>query len=157
MGIRRRHKKTTQFPNVDKLKDEVKKFGEDLGDEHIQSLRNIYDDITTIDERVDRLADYVTLGTSTSGDYLKIGIIDTSITAGYLGSGAVTTEKIADSACTWDKQDLGSGNISTSYLADSACTASKLNITEGVQFVLENRTSDPASPVAGQMWLRTDL
>ena len=23
--------------------------------------------------------------------------------------------------------------------------------------VIENRTSDPASPVSGQMWLRTDL
>jgi hypothetical protein len=23
--------------------------------------------------------------------------------------------------------------------------------------VIENRTSDPASPVVGQMWLRTDL
>lgn len=26
-----------------------------------------------------------------------------------------------------------------------------------VNFVIENRTSDPASPVTGQMWLRTDL
>ena len=28
---------------------------------------------------------------------------------------------------------------------------------EALQFVLENRTSDPGAPVAGQMWLRTDL
>ena len=26
-----------------------------------------------------------------------------------------------------------------------------------LQFVLENRTSDPGSPVSGQIWLRTDL
>lgn len=26
-----------------------------------------------------------------------------------------------------------------------------------LQFVIENRTSDPGSPVAGQLWLRTDL
>lgn len=26
-----------------------------------------------------------------------------------------------------------------------------------LQFVVENRTSDPGSPVAGQLWLRTDL
>lgn len=28
---------------------------------------------------------------------------------------------------------------------------------EALQFVFENRTSDPGSPVAGQCWLRTDL
>ena len=28
---------------------------------------------------------------------------------------------------------------------------------ETLQFVIENRTSDPGSPVAGQLWLRTDL
>jgi hypothetical protein len=26
-----------------------------------------------------------------------------------------------------------------------------------LQFVIENRTSDPGSPVSGQIWLRTDL
>lgn len=26
-----------------------------------------------------------------------------------------------------------------------------------LQFVIENRTSDPGSPVSGQLWLRTDL
>ena len=28
---------------------------------------------------------------------------------------------------------------------------------QAVQFVIENRTSDPGSPVTGQIWLRTDL
>lgn len=28
---------------------------------------------------------------------------------------------------------------------------------QSLQFVIENRTSDPGSPVAGQLWLRTDL
>lgn len=28
---------------------------------------------------------------------------------------------------------------------------------QATSFVIENRTSDPASPVAGQIWLRTDL
>lgn len=31
------------------------------------------------------------------------------------------------------------------------------NQQQTLQFVLENRTSDPASPVSGQIWLRTDL
>jgi len=28
---------------------------------------------------------------------------------------------------------------------------------QALQFVIENRTSDPGSPVPGQLWLRTDL
>lgn len=28
---------------------------------------------------------------------------------------------------------------------------------QALQFVVENRTSDPGSPVPGQLWLRTDL
>jgi hypothetical protein len=28
---------------------------------------------------------------------------------------------------------------------------------QALQFVLENRTSDPGSPVTGQIWIRTDL
>lgn len=28
---------------------------------------------------------------------------------------------------------------------------------KGLSFVIENRTSDPGSPVIGQIWLRTDL
>lgn len=31
------------------------------------------------------------------------------------------------------------------------------NQQEAVEFVIENRTSDPGSPVSGQIWLRTDL
>lgn len=31
------------------------------------------------------------------------------------------------------------------------------NQKQGVSFVVENRTSDPGSPVAGQMWFRTDV
>ena len=28
---------------------------------------------------------------------------------------------------------------------------------QALQFLIENRTSDPSIPVAGQIWLRTDL
>lgn len=31
------------------------------------------------------------------------------------------------------------------------------NQQQAISFVLENRTSDPASPATGQIWLRTDL
>ena len=33
----------------------------------------------------------------------------------------------------------------------------EFNQNQGLQFVVENRTSDPASPVTGQLWIRTDL
>jgi len=35
--------------------------------------------------------------------------------------------------------------------------AVNFNQKQGVSLVIENRTSDPASPVNGQIWLRTDL
>lgn len=31
------------------------------------------------------------------------------------------------------------------------------NQHQGIEFVVENRTSDPGSPVTGQLWIRTDL
>ena len=31
------------------------------------------------------------------------------------------------------------------------------NQHQGLEFVMENRTSDPGSPVTGQLWIRTDL
>lgn len=31
------------------------------------------------------------------------------------------------------------------------------NQHQGIEFVMENRTSDPGSPVTGQLWIRTDL
>lgn len=33
----------------------------------------------------------------------------------------------------------------------------QFNQQQALQLVIENRTSDPGSPVAGQVWLRTDL
>lgn len=33
----------------------------------------------------------------------------------------------------------------------------EFNQEQAVQFVIEKRTSDPASPADGQIWLRTDL
>jgi len=33
----------------------------------------------------------------------------------------------------------------------------EFNQNQALQFVIENRTSDPGAPVSGQMWLRTDI
>ena len=35
--------------------------------------------------------------------------------------------------------------------------SAQFNQQQALNFVIENRTSDPASPVDGQIWLRTDL
>ncbi len=33
----------------------------------------------------------------------------------------------------------------------------EFNKQQALQFVIENRTADPSTPVDGQIWLRTDL
>ena len=44
-------------------------------------------------------------------------------------------------------------------LSDVQAPTASVNFAQqqATNFVIENRTSDPASPVAGQIWLRTDL
>jgi hypothetical protein len=44
-------------------------------------------------------------------------------------------------------------------LSDVEAPTAAVNFAQqqATSFVIENRTSDPASPVAGQIWLRTDL
>lgn len=44
--------------------------------------------------------------------------------------------------------------LNQSDVPDGAVEFSK---QQALQFVIENRTSDPGTPVDGQIWLRTDL
>jgi hypothetical protein len=44
-----------------------------------------------------------------------------------------------------------------SYAAASHTHTSSEITDLGVGFIVENRTSDPGSPVPGQIWIRTDL
>jgi hypothetical protein len=44
-----------------------------------------------------------------------------------------------------------------SYAAASHTHTSSEITDLGVGFIVENRTSDPGSPVTGQIWIRTDL
>ena len=59
---------------------------------------------------------------------------------------------------------LGSGDLTVSgagdFLADGTVPMTgdlEFAQNQALQFVFENRTSDPGSPVVGQCWFRTDL
>lgn len=59
---------------------------------------------------------------------------------------APTTEKV--------QEMIGATKLSALADPDASIEFAK---QQALQFVVENRTSDPASPVDGQIWLRTDL
>ncbi len=66
-----------------------------------------------------------------------------------IDSGAVTAAEITDLATTVQ-----------AYTLDAfANPVASLDFAQQqtLQFVIENRTSDPGSPATGQIWLRTDL
>lgn len=59
---------------------------------------------------------------------------------------------------------VGSGDLTVSgagdFLADGTVPMTgdlEFAQNQALQFVFENRTSDPGSPVVGQCWFRTDL
>lgn len=58
-----------------------------------------------------------------------------------------------------DKTALDSAMQPGDPLSDLGLPVSAVgfNQQQAVNFVIENRTSDPGSPVAGQIWIRTDL
>lgn len=88
----------------------------------------------------------------TTPEYLD-GLIDTAVfqvSAGdklQIKDGGVETAKL--------EGGMASPGGSKYYGTNSAGT--KGFFTRGTDFVIENRTSDPASPVAGQIWFRTDV
>jgi hypothetical protein len=64
-------------------------------------------------------------------------------------SGAITAAEIPNLATT----------VQTYTLDTFANPVASMDFAQHqtLQFVIENRTSDPGSPVSGQIWLRTDL
>ncbi len=75
----------------------------------------------------------------------------------YNNSGTVTMWINIDGLTTWQQDDLGA-NISLGNLVSPVLnTDLDFDQNEAKQLVIENRTSDPASPVAGQTWFRTNV
>lgn len=67
---------------------------------------------------------------------------------------------VSGSGSVWTVEPAAvTGVIATTPLNDLAAPDGSVNFAQqqAVSFVIENRTSDPGSPVAGQIWLRTDL
>jgi len=55
-----------------------------------------------------------------------------------------------------DKQDFAEYKGKITYQDLNELAANDQYLYDNL-YILENRTDDPASPVSGQMWLRTDL
>ncbi len=75
--------------------------------------------------------------------------------AGSGGGGGLSDGSYGDIAVS------GSGTVMTIVATLDEIPAPVASVEfdqqQALQFVIENRTSDPGSPVAGQLWLRTDL
>ena len=75
----------------------------------------------------------------------------------YNNSGTVTMWINTDGSTTWQQDDLGA-NISLSNLATPILnTDLDFDQNEAKQLVIENRTTDPASPASGEMWFRSNV
>lgn len=78
-------------------------------------------------------------------------------------NGSLSAEQALSSLSTGlVKVTTGTGALSTAtagsdYLVTPLTADLDFAQYEALQFVIENRTSDPVAPVNGQLWLRTDL
>jgi len=67
---------------------------------------------------------------------------------------------VSSSGAVWTVEPtVISGAIASATLDDLAAPVASVDFAQqqALQFVIENRTSDPGSPATGQIWLRTDL
>jgi len=114
----------------------------------------------------------LTVGTLTDGQFLKRdGTTIISAAGGGGGGDALTSNPLSQFAATTSAQlagvisdEVGFGgtgllvfNNAPSIISPTFTTSVQFSQVQALQFVIENRTSDPGSPVAGQLWLRTDL
>lgn len=67
-----------------------------------------------------------------------------------------TVDLVYDDATPTVSANVIPGGIPLSSLGSPVASV-QFAQQQALQFVLENRTSDPGAPVTGQVWIRTDL
>ena len=86
---------------------------------------------------------------------------DSSSSAAESSPDTIKPDDSGTSTGRWILQNAYDDNLDHDALTNFAATEHKTSATirgeSGTAIVLETRTSDPGSPVAGQIWLRTDL
>jgi hypothetical protein len=101
----------------------------------------------------------IDIDTATAGQ-IKAAVVDGSITTTKLGGDITTAGKalLDDANAAAQLVTLGAMPATTTLDAIPTAVASvEFDQQQALQFVIENRTSDPGSPVPGQLWLRVDL
>lgn len=114
-----------------------------------------------------RSVDYIWPAAGAAGQLTNDGANNLSWTAGGSGAptgasyltlgldGTLTAERVLTEGTNLTFTDTGAGGTLT--VALDVTEDVQFNQFEGLQFVVENRTSDPGAPVTGQLWIRTDL
>ena len=77
-------------------------------------------------------------------------------------NGSLTAERVLTAGNAITFADTGANgtltvSVNTLDTVPQPVASVQFNQQQALQFRVENRTSDPASPATGQIWLRTDL
>ncbi|MFA4905033.1 MAG: hypothetical protein WC645_00865 [Candidatus Margulisiibacteriota bacterium] len=88
----------------------------------------------------------------TTPEYLD-GLIDTAV---FQVSGGDKLQ-LKDGGVETVKLEGGSASPGSHKYYGTNAAGTKGYFTRGADFVIENRASDPSSPVSGQIWFRTDV
>jgi hypothetical protein len=86
---------------------------------------------------------------------LTTGVVKVTNGTGVLSTAVADTDYAAATHATRHKNG-GADEILLHELGEPTSSV-EFAQQQGLQFVVENRTSDPGSPVTGQLWIRTDL
>jgi hypothetical protein len=96
-----------------------------------------------------------TLSAEQALSLLGTGLLKNTTGTGVLSIGVAGTDYAAAAHATQHKD--GGGDVLLLHELGDPSAAVEFAQQQGLQFCVENRTSDPASPATGQLWLRTDL
>lgn len=88
-------------------------------------------------------------------DVLATGLVKNTTGTGVLSIAVANTDYAAATHASRHKNG-GADEILFHELGEPTASV-EFSQQQALQFVVENRTSDPGSPVTGQLWLRTDL